>query len=66
MELLLFIINFMIVLMRLMLAGGARKIIAENMAVRQQLISLARHRKRAPKTTQQYAFRMDCKRTALT
>jgi len=49
MELLFFFNNFIIVLIRLMIPGGARKIIAENMAVRQQLISLARHRKRAPK-----------------
>jgi hypothetical protein len=47
MKLLLFIINFTIVLLRLMIPGGVRKIIAENMALRQQLISLARHRKRA-------------------
>ena len=47
MRLLLFIINFIIVLMRLMIPGGARKITAENIALRQQLISLTRHKKRA-------------------
>jgi len=30
-----------------MIPGGARKITAENMALRQELISLTRHRKRA-------------------
>lgn len=36
-----------------MLPGGARKITAENMVMRQQLISLSRHRKRAPKQSVQ-------------
>jgi len=49
MKSLLFIINFTIVLLRLMIPGGARKIAAENMALRQQLTSMARHQKRAPK-----------------
>jgi hypothetical protein len=49
MNLFLFLINFMIVLLRLSIPGGARKIAAENLALRQQLISVTRHLNRAPK-----------------
>lgn len=35
-----FIINFIIAFIRMIVLGGARKMAAENMALRQQLISL--------------------------
>src|ERR1700733_9736606 len=49
MKLLLFLINFIIVLLRASLPSGVRKIAAENVVLRQQLISVSRHLKRAPK-----------------
>jgi hypothetical protein len=45
MKLLLFFINFIVVLFRAFLPGGVRKVAAENVALRQQLISVSRHLK---------------------
>ena len=53
MKLLLFIINFIIILLRASLPGGIRRVAAENMAMRQQLVSVTRKLKRAPKQNAQ-------------
>lgn len=45
------IVSFISTLIRLVRPGGVRAIAAENMLLRQQLIVLRRHRKRAPKLT---------------
>ena len=47
-NLLVFIFSFVIVCLRLLRPGGARTIAAENIALRKQLITLTRHKKRSP------------------
>ena len=50
-KLITFILNFITLYLRLTVPGGARAIAAENIALRNQLISLSRQQKRAPKLT---------------
>lgn len=45
------ILNFISVWLRLLRPGGLRMIVAENIALRKQLIVLSRHQKRAPNLT---------------
>ena len=43
-----FIFNFVFVCLRAMMPGGIKSVAAENVALRQQLITLGRHQKRSP------------------
>ena len=45
------ILNIISVWLKLLRPGGLRAVVAENIALRKQLISLSRHQKRAPKLT---------------
>jgi len=51
MNILLLIPRFITVWLRLLMPGGTRRIAAENIALRNQLITLTRNQKRAPKLT---------------
>jgi putative transposase len=46
-----FISSFIILCLRLLLPGGVRRIAAENLALRKQLITVSHHCKRSPKLT---------------
>jgi hypothetical protein len=46
-----FICNFAVVWLRLCLPDGVRRVASENIALRNQLVSLTRNSKRAPKLT---------------
>lgn len=50
-KLMVVIVNFIITWIRIILPSGARAIAAENIALRQQLITLSQHQKRSPKLT---------------
>jgi len=51
MKIIAFISSYIVTWLRLLPAGGVRAIAAENMVLRQQLITLSRNQKRAPKLT---------------
>lgn len=51
MKLITLILNFITVWLRLLTPGGVRRVAAENIALRNQLILVSRHPKRAPKLT---------------
>ena len=44
-------LNFVILFLRLLLPGGVRKVAAENLVLRKQLINMSRGMKRSPKLT---------------
>jgi hypothetical protein len=50
-DILLIFPNFLIIFMRLLLPGGERKIASENIALRNQLMTMSRGIKRSPKLT---------------
>lgn len=50
-KLIVFISNIIILWLRLLLPGGVRKVAAENVALRKQLITASRHVKRSQKLT---------------
>jgi transposase InsO family protein len=50
-DIILMIPNFLILFFRLLLPGGARKIAAENLTLRKELMTLSRGMKRSPKLT---------------
>jgi putative transposase len=51
MKLIAFILSYMAVWLRLLAPGGVRAIASENVLLRKQLLTMARHRKRAPRLT---------------
>ena len=46
-----FILQYIFAWLRLLRPGGARALIAENIALRKQLLTVSRHQKRSPKLT---------------
>ena len=51
MKLIALIFSYIVLCLRLLSSGGVRAIAAENMVLRQQLITLSRNQKRAPRLT---------------
>ena len=51
MKIIAFISSYIVIWLKLLPAGGVRAIAAENIVLRQQLITVSRNQKRAPKLT---------------